>query len=136
MTSCNTQLSHRLFASVLVIISVVVPAAFAAPPKEVAGPAETALHKTIANVNFKGVAVSDAFDFLRDISGVKFDVNWDALEKAGVTKKTPLSIDAKDLKLSAVLDRLLADVHAKEALVYAPDGDSVRISTEADLKSK
>src|SRR5687767_11682430 len=50
------------------------------------------LNRTLPEMNFDGVALTDAVDFLRDITAANIVVNWRALEGAGVTPETVVNI--------------------------------------------
>jgi beta-lactamase regulating signal transducer with metallopeptidase domain len=50
------------------------------------------LTKTLQKVDFPGVALGDALDFIRDAVGVDIMVEWPALEQIGVTRDTPVTL--------------------------------------------
>jgi hypothetical protein len=112
------------------------PASGPAPKPQQPADAKASLERVLPDVNFVGIPASDAFDFLREITAVKIDVDWPALEKAGAPRNTPLTLKAKNEKLSVVLDRLLAGLHAKQPLGYEPNGDAIHISTKSELAKK
>ena len=72
---------HRMKKFALVCAALVVwwinPA-----PAAVSG--KHALETQLPSVNLTNVSVSDAIDFLRDVSGENIHVNWRALEEVGV----------------------------------------------------
>jgi len=50
--------------------------------------AKRALNNVMPEVKFDNVSISDAIDFLRDVSSANIHVNWRALEEIGVGKDT------------------------------------------------
>jgi hypothetical protein len=92
-----------------------------------------ALDHPMPEVNTNGVGLSDSIDFLKQITQLKIEVNWDALKAAGVEKDAPVSYRLRDLPLKKVLRVLLDDLDAKEPLQFVVDGDKILISTEKDL---
>ena len=121
------------FALIVLTLAMGVTVPELAAPPTTKPDAKAALELVLPPMNFAETPASDVMDFLRDITAVRIDVDWAALEKAGVTRQTPLTLKAKNEKFSAVLDRLLAGLHAKQPLGYEPDGDTVRISTKSEL---
>jgi hypothetical protein len=68
---------------------------------------QTQLARPLPVVKFSGVALSDVVSFMRDVTGVSIDVNWEALEAAGVTPNTTVSLDATNLRVGEALTALL-----------------------------
>lgn len=60
--------------------------------------------KTSSGVTFDDAPLDTVFDYVREISDVGLHVNWKALEAAGVTKATTVSIQVKNLSGSRILD--------------------------------
>src|ERR1043165_8962884 len=51
-----------------------------------------ALSHKVPEVNFANVALTDAVDALRDLSGANIHVSWRALEQINVTRETPVNV--------------------------------------------
>lgn len=98
--------------------------------------AKEALDRELPEINFQGVPVKDAFEFLHDITQVELDVDWAALSEAGVKVDAPVTLKSKGKSLSTVIDEVLRQLHATAPLACKPDGDVIRISTKEDLKNK
>ena len=95
------------------------------------------LAKRLPEVNFQGNNFADVVDFLRDVSGAKIDVNWKALESAGITKEAPVTARLKDVPLNDALRVILNDVGGGIVKVgVAADGDVLTISTAEDLATR
>ena len=75
-------------------------------------PGGEALAKALPEVTFDRVPVSDVLDFLRDITGVKIDVDWQKLEAAGVERNAPVNLRAKDISFAQALQLVLDNAGA------------------------
>ncbi|MGD0139696.1 MAG: hypothetical protein ABSD28_12520 [Tepidisphaeraceae bacterium] len=91
------------------------------------------LDKRLPSVQLPQVALSDAIDFLRDITGANILVNWKALEAAGIDKQsTQVSVTLRDVKFSKVLDIILQEAGAGK-LAYTIDEGVITVSTADEL---
>ena len=68
---------------------------------------QTRLARPLPVVQFPGVAPGDVVSFVRDVTGTSTDVNWPALEAAGVTPNTTVSLDATNARIGEALTALL-----------------------------
>jgi hypothetical protein len=94
---------HPTTASVLGLLlsCLLITPAFAEDPAK-----PTILDTNLPEVRFQQIALKDALDFLKDISGATFQVDWKAFKAQKLTEKAPVSVDAKNKKLSEVLTQL------------------------------
>ncbi|MGH7178948.1 MAG: hypothetical protein ACREJC_16345 [Tepidisphaeraceae bacterium] len=98
-----------------------------------AGPgtsARRALDTVLPEVNLTGVALSDALDFLRDVSGANLHVEWKALEALGVGRDTPVNVRLRSVSLRKVLNIILAESGAGAPLAYYVDGGVIEVTTK------
>ena len=80
-------------------------------------------------LRFHGESLSDIIDFLRDVSGVPFIVDWDALAKAGVKKSTPVTANAKNLKFKDAITMILDSASQKPgAITYFVKNGAIHIA--------
>jgi hypothetical protein len=87
------------------------------------------LDRMLPELNFDGVGLADAIDFLRDVSGAKIDADWDAIAKAGVDRNAPVSIKLKGAKLSAALTTVLNQGAGKPGkLNYTVKNGAIKIA--------
>jgi hypothetical protein len=102
--------------------------------KEENVPLAAQLERPLPAVNFEKVALTDAIDFLRDVSDVNLFVNWRALKAAGVDRQQPVSVRLRNVKFSKVLSLILNEAAGKEGLLawHAADG-VINISTAEEL---
>lgn len=66
-------------------------------------------------------SLSDAIDFMHDVTGLSFDVQWDKLKVVGITEKTPVTLAiVKQTKMRDILTAILTSAGGKPgALDYA-----------------
>jgi hypothetical protein len=89
----------------------------------------SALDRNLPQMNFTGVALKDAIDFLRDVSGLNIHVNWKALEVAGVAADTPINVKLRDVSIRKVLTLVLNEASGGVGLTFYADDGVVEITT-------
>jgi hypothetical protein len=92
----------------------------------------------LVEVNFPGVALTDALDFLRDVTGKNIFVNWRELEAAGVKKDSKVDARLRNTRLSTTLQAVLESVSDGKAVVeYGFEDDVISIKAgQAPAKDK
>jgi hypothetical protein len=115
-------------ATILVIVVAGFVTSFAAP---VAFGQARALGLTLPQVNFQGVALSDAFDYIRDVTQANIHVDWKSLEAAGVDKGTVVNIRLRDVPVRKLLNLLLNEAGGQGGalLTYYADEGVIEITT-------
>ena len=88
------------------------------------------LNSSLPEVKFDGVALGDALDFLRDVSGINLTVNWKALEAAGVTKDMPVTLRLRNISARKALEMVLAEAGGSSTLTYDVDEGVVEVTTK------
>jgi hypothetical protein len=111
--------------------------ALISPPQQAQGarPVAAALNRSLPEMNFDGVALSDAIDFVRDITAANIVVNWRALEGAGVTRETLVNLKLRNVSLRKALTLLLSEASAGEGVTYSVDDGVIEITT-SELANK
>ena len=94
------------------------------------------LNQTLPEVSLSGVALNDAIDFLRDVSGANIFVNWKSLEEAGVSKDTPINVRLRSVKLKKALEMILTEAGGGDKLGYDVDSNVISITTKEQLDAK
>jgi hypothetical protein len=61
----------------------------------------------LPEVNFPGIALDDALDFLRDVSGHTIAADWKELAAAGVKRQTPVHVRLNDVPFPLALHLVL-----------------------------
>ncbi len=65
------------------------------------------------------------------LSGLKFQVDWDALEQAGITRKTPVTLKAFGLTFEKLLDLTLYSIARRNRpLAWYLSGETLHVSTQ------
>ncbi len=80
-------------------------------------------------IAFDGTALTDAVEYLRDVTGINISVNWRALEEAGISKTDPVSLKLKNVTLRQVVKLMLENVSPGN-LAYYVDGNILYVTTK------
>lgn len=89
----------------------------------------TSLGQTIPNVTFTNVTLREAIDFLSDVANVNVQVQWKALEQAGVMPDTTINLRLRNVPLRKVLTMILDQVAGGPTLTYFIDDGVIEITT-------
>ncbi len=73
----------------------------AARPAEAMG--QAMLDRRLPEVNFNANALSDILDFMKDVTGTKFDTDWKAMEAGGLTKDSPVTLRMRNVRTGEAL---------------------------------
>lgn len=87
------------------------------------------LDQRLPDVKFTNVALKDALEFLRDVTGANIHVNWKAIEAAGVSQDTNVNMRLRDVQFRKALGLLLNEAGAGTALTYYFDQNVLEITT-------
>ncbi len=72
--------------------------------------------------------LASAIDFMRDVTGITFDVQWDKLKAAGITEKTPVTVDLGKATMREILTAILTSAGGKPGVVgYAIEKGTIVI---------
>jgi hypothetical protein len=116
---------------VVLALAAFTPGALCAPATQPGDAAHVdLLDRTLPEIAVDAVALGDAIDFLRDILGAKFEVNWQALNEAGVRADSPISVRLRNIIVGKALAMILDEAGKDRAkLAYWIDGGVIRIDT-------
>jgi hypothetical protein len=81
-----------------------------APPAVSAPAIPEAMDRVIPEVFFDGQELTDIFQFMQDVTGLKINPDWDRLQPVGIKKESPVKLRLKNLKTSSVLKIILESV--------------------------
>jgi RNA polymerase sigma factor (sigma-70 family) len=89
----------------------------------------------LPSIKLDGVAISDAIDFMRDVTGKSVQVNWDDLAAKGIDRKAQVSLTLKDVNPVTALDLMLYQVGREQMHVVPLLGarGDLRITTTPSL---
>jgi hypothetical protein len=103
---------------------------FTAVPRAEAQTTRHTLNAIVPELNFNGVALEDAIEFIRDVSNANLHVNWRALEEVGIERDTPIMVRLRRVPLGKVLSLVLTDAAGGSDLItYYLHDDIIRITT-------
>jgi len=91
--------------------------------------ARRAMDVTLPDLKFDNISISDAIDFLRDVSGANIHVNWRAIEEIGIGRDTTINVRLRTVQMRKVLRLILTEVSSGNLLTYYIDGNVVEITT-------
>lgn len=95
---------------------------------------QTILDKTLPEVEFDGVGLSDVIDFLSDVTSANVFVNWRALEAAGIKRDVPVEARLRTMKFGEALQVILDGAGGgKGKLAYEIENGVITISTAENL---
>ena len=80
-------------------------------------------------VNFDAARLENVVDYFRNVTGQNFVVDWAALEQAGVTRDTPVTMRVANLSADQALRLVLRQVAQAEPLSFRPVDGVVAVST-------
>jgi beta-lactamase regulating signal transducer with metallopeptidase domain len=98
--------------------------------------AQAILDRQLPEVNFNMVGLSDALEFLRDVSGANMTIQWKALEAAGIDKAAPVTIRMRNPKFSTALKAILSDAGGGAVKLGFEIEEGVIVITTAEELSK
>jgi hypothetical protein len=87
------------------------------------------LDQTLPEVKFTNVALKDAIEFFRDVTGANIHVNWRAMETAGVAADTNVNMRLREVPFRKALGLLLSEAGAGTALTYYVDSNVIEVTT-------
>ena len=99
---------------------------------QAAVPVALALRTNMPQLNVKDAPLEKVIDRLRDFSGGNIVVNWKALEEAGVTKESPITLTVADVSLRRALNLVLDEAGGTADLAIMVDNSVIRITSQAE----
>jgi hypothetical protein len=107
------------------------PGQEAAPKRDI----RAVLNGRIKEVNFDGAPFERVIDWLQDYTGILTYVRWAVLEEHGIDRETPITIKARDQKLSRILWVMMNEAAGASGvtLAYQASDDLILLSTHEDL---
>lgn len=129
---------RRIVAAMLIallVVPMVGPHHSASASDVTARARRSALDQVLPEVRFTNVALKDALEFLRDVTGANIHVNWKAIEAAGVAQDTNVNMRLREVPMRKALTLLLNEAAAGTSLTYYFDQNVLEITTR-DLADK
>lgn len=93
------------------------------------------LDTRVAEVVFVDAPLEQVMDWLSDHTGVNVTVRWSVLEDSGIERDTPISVKARNLKLSQVLGMIMNQAGRSELkLAYRAERGLITFSLHEDFE--
>lgn len=87
------------------------------------------LSQKVPNFSLEETPLEDALNFLQNLTGISFFVDWQRLEMAGVDRGTPISLQLKGTSARKTLNLVLDSASPLEPLTFYVDGGVIHITT-------
>lgn len=88
-------------------------------------------------IRFDNIALENVIEYLREMTGINYHVNWNALETVGIGRQTPVQLQASNMRLGSLLDLICQGLNGDKdkysSIYWVVDGGVVRISTGTAL---
>ena len=98
--------------------------------------ARAKLQTRLQKLDFDNIEFSDTVQFLRDVSGLKVDVKWDALSASGVEPTTTVNAHMGNVSVDKALRVIMDDVGGVNPIGYTIENGAVTITSREDLQSR
>lgn len=93
------------------------------------------LDERVPEVAFQDEPFERVVEWLRDHTGVNVTVHWQAMQDAGLERDTPISMKARNLKLSQVLWMIMSQAGGNEfELAYRVSDNLITLSLREDFE--
>ncbi|MEW6253129.1 MAG: hypothetical protein AB1716_21025 [Planctomycetota bacterium] len=103
-----------------------------APPSTLA-----VLRQVVPEMNLTETPLDQAIAWLQDFTKLNMSVRWTVLEDAGLRRDTPITVQARGLRLEQVLWLILNEAGGAEIkLAYRASGNLLVLSTAEDLNKE
>lgn len=114
-----------------------VAARTAKPTKSKSSPKTDSGTKLMKSVEFTDVPLKDVLEFFQTTLNANFHVNWKAIEQAGVSRDTPITLNLKRISIGRAMDIAFDEVNATreklDRIYWIVDRGVVLVSTGADF---
>jgi type II secretory pathway component GspD/PulD (secretin) len=87
---------------------------------------------TPTSISFEGASLKNVINELRDVNGINIDIDDPALQEAGISLDSSISIKLDQVSLKSALNLVLHKVH----LTYVVKDEALQITTEEHAKGK
>jgi hypothetical protein len=92
------------------------------------------MNQRVPELTFEDLPLQQVMDWLAEFTKLNISVRWQTLADAGVDRDKPISIQARNLRLSQVLWLIMAEAAGSELkLAYRASGNLLILSTADDL---
>ena len=95
------------------------------------------LYQRIPDVRFQDTPFEQVMEWLADLTQLNLSVRWQVLKDAGISRDAPISIQARNLRLTQVLWLIMNEAGGSDVkLAYRASGNLLVLSTADDLNKE
>jgi hypothetical protein len=94
------------------------------------------LRSKVDQVEWDDAPLSDVIEWARERGEINVVARWNVLEPIGVTPDSPISLRLKNATMATILSEVMAQLSGTEEIRYQGIGNTVTISSRADLNRK
>lgn len=95
------------------------------------------LNQRIEEINFDEAPLDEVMSWIGEVTKLNVMVKWQILEDLGIERDKPISIHAKNLRLSQILWMIMSEAGGSDVkLAYRASGNLLVLSTAEDLGSE
>lgn len=92
------------------------------------------LNQRVPEITFQEQPLEQVMEWLTDYTGMNVSVRWQMLEDNGIERDKPISIKARNLRLSQILWMIMNEAGGSDIkLAYRASGNLIILSTHEDL---
>jgi hypothetical protein len=94
------------------------------------------MDQILPQTTMNDLPLKDAVTYLRSVTGANIFVNWSALQNAGISKLTPVSLSLQDVSARKILSLILEQVSPQTPLVFYTHENVLMITTRSDANRR
>ncbi len=125
---------QKIALALIAVLCLTLPAAVARADGSAA--ARASLAKRLPEAKLINVPLTEAIDFMRDISGSNIVVDWKAIESVNITRDAMINLDLHQVRLEKLLDLVLQQAGPGNLLTYYVDENVIHITTQVAADQK
>lgn len=106
----------------------------AVAPDKLDAPSRTLFDRALPEVRFDGVGLGDVLEFMKDVSGAPINVDWKALETAGVDRNDKVTVRLYNVAFGQAMRLIVLSAADKTPLRLSAKDGKVQITADAPKK--
>ncbi len=107
-----------------------------APQLRAAVNSRVMMDQILPQTTMNDLPLKDAITYLRSVTGANIFVNWNALQNAGISKLTPISVSLQDVSARKTLSLILEQVSPQTPLIFYTHENVLTITTRSDANRR
>ncbi len=94
------------------------------------------MDQILPQTTMNDLPLKDAVTYLRSVTGANVFVNWNALQNAGISKLTPVSLALQNVSARKILSLVLEQVSPQTPLIFYTHDNVLMITTRSDANRR